>query len=177
MTTKKKKTRLEVLSELYEKLREPIPDDALTKDISRGTSFPLTSIKAQYIKKRLNEVLGMANWRLDGDYSEREGGDVEFQGRLIIFYGDYLDNPSEEELKHSTHTVHAYGYSKLKKLYGDTKKSARTDALSKAASEIGIGEEVFMGERPAHELPSSTTKQSSSFQDKKANNKSVDDSW
>ena len=43
------------------------------------------------------------------------------------------------------HSVEAIGYSDNKKNIGDTYKSARTDALSKAGSYFGIGNEMYKG--------------------------------
>ena len=45
--------------QIYDKLKAPFPKDAYSCDSSRG--FNLTSIKAQYVIERLNDVLGIMN--------------------------------------------------------------------------------------------------------------------
>jgi hypothetical protein len=102
----------------------------MTKDTSRG--FELTSIKAQYIVERLNEVLGITGWRMKGEFNSVDGG-MLYIGKLEIKITDMI------------HEIEAIGYSGNKKNPGDTYKSARTDALSKAASYLGVGNSVFKG--------------------------------
>lgn len=115
----------------YDLLSRPFPKSALSKDTSRG--FELTSIKAQYIVERLNESLGLFGWNLTGEYVEKKDG-VLYHGKLHIKIGE------QEKV------VEATGWSKNKKNLGDTFKSANTDAMSKCASKIGVGNEVFKGE-------------------------------
>lgn len=115
---------------IYEELKKPFPAEAYSVDNSRG--FNLTSIKAQYVVERLNEVLGIDGWELTGDYKEVEGG-VLFIGSLIINDG------------YKGHKQEAIGFSAIKKNIGDAYKGAKTDALSKSASLFGLGNEVFKG--------------------------------
>jgi len=114
--------------ELYDKLTKKFPDDAISSDTSRG--FELTSLKAQYIVERLNEVFGLSGWSLDGSFEKHDKG--------ILFIG-YL------KIKSLDHKVQAVGFSVNKKNLGDSYKSSRTDALSKAASWLGVGNEIFKG--------------------------------
>jgi len=122
----------EVISEqeIYEKLSEPFPQEALTEDSSRG--FPLTSIKPQYIIERLNKVLGVMNWTFGGEYEEKDNG-VIFKGALVI------------TVNGKQNRQFAPGFAPNKKNLGDTFKGAHTDSLSKCASKYGIGNEVFKG--------------------------------
>ena len=46
--------------ELYAALSAEFPKEAMTEDSSRG--FSMTSIKAQYVRERLNEVMGVDGW-------------------------------------------------------------------------------------------------------------------
>lgn len=115
---------------MYEALKAPFPDEAYSTDSSRG--FNLTSIKAQYVVERLNEVCGVDGWELSGDYT-KEGNDVMFFGTLIINDGT------------KGHKQQAVGHASVKKNVGDAYKGAKTDALSKAASLFGLGNEVFKG--------------------------------
>jgi len=111
-------------------LTEDFPDEALSTDSSRG--FDLTSIKAQYIKERLNETFSIFGWGLDGSYESNDKG-VMYHGKLTVEVGSDI------------RAVTAVGFSLHKKATGDTYKSAQTDCLSKCASFIGIGNEVFKG--------------------------------
>lgn len=115
-------------SDIYQKLTKKFPNDAISTDSSRG--FDLTSIKAQYVVERLNEVFGIAGWSLHGEFKPADRG--------ILFIGELT-------LKTLNHSVQAIGFSLIKKVLGDSYKSARTDALSKAASWIGVGNEIFKG--------------------------------
>lgn len=131
------------MSKIYEQLKENFKEDALSADTSRG--FALTSIKPQYIKERLNEVVGIDGWRLTGEYKEVDKG-VVFFGTLTIAIGDKM-------VSHE-----APGFSENKRNLGDTYKSAQTDSLSKCASFFGIGNEVFKGNVAPPSGKTSTTK-------------------
>lgn len=65
--------------ELYEALRADFPEEAYSADRSRG--HVLTSLKAQYITERLNEVFGLGNWSLSGEWQEVDDG-VLYLGKL-----------------------------------------------------------------------------------------------
>jgi len=122
------------LSDIYNKLKEPFTKDALSTDSSRG--FDLTSIKAQYVVERLNEVVGVGNWRHSGEYVNVEGG-VIFKGQLVI---------SNSGIDKTLGTVReAVGFSKQGRNVGDAYKGAKTDSLSKCASMFGLGNEVYKG--------------------------------
>ena len=122
--------------EMYEEFKKPFPKEALTEDTSRG--FPLTSIKAQYIIERLNDVCGIDNWTFEGKHEVHKEG--------IVFFGTLRIIGKDQGLERS-----AEGFSLIKKNLGDSYKSARTDALSKAASMVGIGNSVFKGEPQVQE--------------------------
>ncbi|HLD91221.1 MAG TPA: hypothetical protein VI911_09440 [Patescibacteria group bacterium] len=116
--------------EIYEKLSSPFPSEAFQVDSSRG--FDLSSLKAQYIVERLNEVLGIGGWDLVGAY-ERIKDDIIFQGKLFIRIDD------------KTYEHDGVGHCGPKKNVGDQYKSAKTDCLSKTASWFGVGNECFKG--------------------------------
>ena len=139
-------------SYFYKRLIQPFPEEALSTDTSRG--FDLTSVKAQYVIERLNEVFGMAGWRLTGEYKEVEGGvlyfaelSVQIGSEVITYTGEDDDDKTVEAERTELiwHTVEGVGFSHSKKNVGDTYKSARTDALSKAASILGVANDVFKG--------------------------------
>jgi len=124
------------ITKIFEECKADFPDKAYAEDNSRG--FPLTTLKAQYIIERLNVVFGINGWDLTGEFIDKDKG-VLFLGELKLF-------ASKEGVKEILHTVDAVGYADNKKNMGDTYKSSRTDALSKAASFIGIGNDMFKGE-------------------------------
>lgn len=115
---------------IYNELRADFPKEAYQQDKSRG--FALTSIRAQYIVERLNTVLGIGGWTLKGNF-DKQDNDIVYFGTLVFRVGD----------KYYTHE--GVGHSAIKKNLGDSYKSARTDCLSKIASLIGVGNEVFKG--------------------------------
>jgi len=117
--------------EIYDRLKAEFPKEALSKDTSRG--FELTSVKAQYIIERLNEVLGIGGWQLKGEFTDHPNGVLYFGNLHIMLPNDVC------------HTVEAIGFCGKKKNIGDMYKSARTDALSKAASQVGVANSVFKG--------------------------------
>lgn len=115
---------------LLEQLEKPFPKEAMTIDNSRG--FSLTSIKPQYIVERLNHVLGLENWSHGGEYEVVNGG--------VIFKGALVATVAGKQVRQF-----AVGFGKDGKNAGDTYKSAKTDSLSKCASYLGIGNDVFKG--------------------------------
>lgn len=149
------------LKKIYEGLKADFPKEAYSKDSSRG--FDLTSLKAQYIIERLNDVVGITGWKLSGEFQPTDKG-VLYMGTLSLV------NDSGELV----HSVEAIGYADNKKNTGDTYKSARTDALSKAASYYGLGNEMFKGNisvggaskvpsKPSKPTKPSTSKPTSGF--------------
>lgn len=119
--------------EIYKELSKPFPKEAHSKDLSRGANNPMTSIKAQWIVERLNNVLGFNGWAIDGDIYPSDNG-FNFKGYLTVF-----PNTDHE------HKILAIGFAKHGRNEGDSRKSCVTDALSKSASKIGVGNDVFKG--------------------------------
>lgn len=120
----------QLVDELYKKLIAPFPREAMSIDSSRG--FDLTSIKAQYVIERMNEVFGIDGWRFTGTYQSTDKG-VIYLGKLIYKIG------TEDYIREGV------GYSDNKKNMGDTYKGATTDFVSKVCSHLGVGNEVFKG--------------------------------
>lgn len=121
------------MDDIYKKLTEAFPDEALSVDNSRG--FDLTSIKSQYVVERLNTVFGVSNWK--ADYVVQIHNDQQCIVKCVLIAN--FDN-GEKMIQRC-----AFGGSPIKKNPGDTIKSAMTDSLSKAASHMGIGNDVFKG--------------------------------
>jgi hypothetical protein len=158
----------EQTNKIYEQLTAEFAPEALSVDSSRG--FELTSIKAQYVRERLNEVFGFMNWTFDGEYKEVETDGVLFFGTLTVKYGDEMNS------------INAVGYAPKKKNVGDMYKSANTDCLSKAASNLGVGNSVYKGLVSAESVKKAnqTTKlpqKRSSFNKPGSKSNSVNKGW
>lgn len=119
--------------DVYEALKASFDEKAYSP-LYKGDRT-LTSIRAQYVVERLNEVLGIGNWKVVGEWK-----DVE---ESIVFIGELTYTlPIEGAVEKSTGPV--AGASDDRDV-GDAFKSARTDCLTKAASLLGVGNDVFKG--------------------------------
>lgn len=151
-------------------IQAPFPLEALSSDVSRG--FELTSIKAAYVIERLNEAFGTCGlgWRYVHSPFEAirtDNGRVEIVTEVAFQYrtqvtdehtccGKVVWNTQQNEWKiygdgperdWSEPILAAGGKSVAKggAAYTDARKSAVTDGLTKAASMLGVGHEVFKG--------------------------------
>jgi hypothetical protein len=111
---------------LNTKLKQPLPAEAVSPNPQKPG---LSAIKVIYVVERLNDVFGLNGWHMDNEVVET-GGMVVVRATLAIpKYGIAIeqfggnDNPDR----------------------GDAYKGACTDALSKCASYLGIGMEVYKG--------------------------------
>ena len=146
-------------------LRAPFPTEALTPDTSRG--FELTSIKAAYVIERLNDVFGPcgSGWRyahapfetlvladqrteiLTEIALQYRVADSEQRGCPPVEWRDGW-RPDHDRERVWSEPIYATGGRSLGRgnaPYTDARKSAVTDGLTKAASMIGVGHEVFKG--------------------------------
>jgi hypothetical protein len=149
-------------------LRSPFPPEALSADTSRG--FELTSIKAAYVIERLNEVFGLCGtgWRYAHSPFEEVHTDtrrveivteVAFQYRFPATTDGIGCAPITWDAQASgwafrgetgvwNEPILACGGKSVGKggaAVTDARKSAVTDGLTKAASMIGVGHDVFKG--------------------------------
>ena len=108
------------------KLKEPLPREAVSPNPQKPG---LSVIKVIYVVERLNDVFGLNGWHVDNEVVET-GRMVVVRATLSVpryaiaieqFGGN--DNPDR----------------------GDAYKGACTDALSKCASYLGIGMDVYKG--------------------------------
>ena len=120
--------RKELPSDLLEKLKAPLPPQAVSPNVDRPG---LSAIKVIYVVERLNDVFGLNGWHIANEIVEK-GAMVVVKGTLTI--DDYGIR------------VEQYG-GNANPDRGDAYKGACTDALSKCASYIGIGMEVYKGLR------------------------------
>lgn len=117
-----------VTDEMRSKLCAPLPKEAITP---HPTKKYLSSIKSIYVTERLNKVFGVGSWRVKTEVVDRDNKMVVCKVTLSI-----PDYGIEYE---------CFGGNDNADL-GDAYKGATTDALTKIASWMGIGGEVFRGE-------------------------------
>lgn len=125
-----------ISEETRNKLRAPFPEEAYSTIESKSY---LTSIKAMYIIERLNDVFGIGNWTFKHEVILMPEQSNDFQvlikGQLILSNYDCLI-PEQ----YGSHKTKGKGVE-----LADGFKSAITDAITKSASYIEIGIDVFKG--------------------------------
>lgn len=113
--------------EQQQMLDAPLPAEAVSP---HPTKNYLSAIKAIYVTERLNRVFGVGAWRIRAEQVARENKMVVVKVTFEVpTYGIYYE---------------CYGGNDNTDL-GDAFKGATTDALTKIASWLGIGAEVFKG--------------------------------
>jgi hypothetical protein len=112
--------------EVIAKLKEPLPTGAVSPNPEKAG---LSAIKVIYVVDRLNEVFGMNGWRFVGEVVE--------SGPMVVVKG------SLKVAKYKI-CIEQYGGNDNADR-GDAYKGACTDALSKCASYLGIGMDVYKG--------------------------------
>ena len=124
--TENSRDTVELPEDLKKKLKEPLPREAVSPNPQKPG---LSVIKVIYIVERLNDVFGLNGWQVCNEIVET-GKMVVVRATLSIpRYGIAVeqfggnDNPDR----------------------GDAYKGACTDALSKCASYLGIGMDVYKG--------------------------------
>lgn len=114
--------------EMREKLTHPLPPEAVTP---HPTKKFLSSIKSIYVTERLNEVFGTGAWKIETNFVDKDNKMIVVKVKFTIpEYGIEYE---------------CFGGNDNADL-GDAYKGATTDALTKIASWLGIGQEVFKGE-------------------------------
>lgn len=113
--------------EMVAKLKAPLPKEAVSQHPSKSY---LSSIKAIYVVERLNDVFGIGKWQQRNEIISDEGKMKTVHSFIDIpEYGIYLDNFGGNDNVDE----------------GDAFKGAVTDALTKMASYLGIGMDVYKG--------------------------------
>lgn len=116
-----------VTDKQMEAIARPLPAEAVSP---HPTKKFLSSIKSIYVTERLNEVFGVGKWKVETEVVDKEGKMVVVKLKFSIpEYGIYYE---------------CFGGNDNSDL-GDAYKGATTDAITKVASWIGIGSEVFKG--------------------------------
>ncbi len=146
-------------------LRAPFPAEALSADTSRG--FELTSIKAAYVIERLNDVFGTCGvgWRcvhapfesiITADERTEILTEIALQYRIssdeqrgcppVEWHDGWRpDHDRERVWSEPVYAVGGHSLGRGGAPYTDARKSAVTDGLTKAASMLGVGHDVFKG--------------------------------
>ncbi len=112
--------------DLKVKLKEPLPREAVSPNPQKPG---LSVIKVIYVVERLNDVFGLNGWHIDNEIVET--------GRMVVVRAT-LTIP-----KYSIAIEQFGGNDNPDR--GDAYKGACTDALSKCASYLGIGMDVYKG--------------------------------
>jgi len=123
-----------ITDEIRDKLREPFPPECITQ---HPTKPYLSTIKAIYIAERLNDVFGVGGWNLESEVVERTEDYILVGGHIVL--KDYDVVTQYQYGGHKTtgkNTEIADGY-----------KSAITDCISKCASYLEVGIDVFKGNK------------------------------
>ena len=128
---------MDVTKEMRDKLREPLPKDAVKQ---HPTKTFLSSIKAIYVTERLNDVFGIGSWHLKVNHITTTEKSmvvvkVEFSiPKYDIYFECYGGNDNGGENSKNFDL-------------GDAYKGATTDAITKIGSYLEIGIDVFKGKQ------------------------------
>jgi hypothetical protein len=123
-------------------LQAPIPAEAITTHPSKTY---LSTIKAIYVIERLNEVFGPGEWRTTSKIVPMAGGEPYIEtttSRGRSMYTVLMDTIFEVPEYGIYYRVSA---SSTNDDIGDAAKGATTAGISKCASYLGIGMDVYKG--------------------------------
>lgn len=129
MTEKKKKNLT-----FIDKLLKPFPKEALAP-LKKGKGFYLTTIKAQWVVERLNEVFGPCGigWKYTTKFCREDSYVLAHVNLQYKVNGEWSE------------VINGTGGKKINPELADAYKSSETDALTKIASKLGVGNDVFKG--------------------------------
>jgi len=118
---------------LTDTLMRPLPKEALKKHPSRSY---LTTINPIYVTDRLNEAFGVGGWQFTPEVVQDDTNP-----KMVIMRGTLTAD------KHNIKVIQFGGNDNDDR--GDAYKGASTDALTKCASYLGVGAEVWRNFKPA----------------------------
>jgi len=145
---------LKIDSKMREALNAPLPAEAITQ---HPTKTYLSTIKAIYIVERLNDVFGLGRWDLITEIEDKSENYILMRGKLM-----FLDYDVALPSQYGGHQTTGKGVE-----LADGYKSAVTDCLSKCASYLEIGIDVFKGKQTG-KSNQKTTGQKSPYQAQKS---------
>lgn len=137
-----------ITEEQIQKLRAPLPAEAISPHPSKSY---LSTINPAYVIDRLNEVFGPGAWRTTcTEIKEKEVKKTSGVSIMVVV-------KLKLEVPDNGISYEQYGGNDNDDL-GDAYKGATTDALTKIASYLGIGLDVWK-EKPGKKKASSTSVQ------------------
>ena len=145
-------------------LDAPLPVEAVTQ---HPTKTFLSSIKGIYVSERLNQVFGVGAWHTKAECIERaSGGMVVVKVTLTI---------PEYGIEYESFGGNNNGGENSKNFdLGDAYTGATTDAITKIASWMGIGADVFKGKQTATKAPAQSKPQKPYLIPEKVSDKFLD---
>jgi len=132
-----------ITDEMRKQLRAPFPVEALSAVASKSY---LTSIKAMFVVERLNDVFGVGRWHLEHIAIKEQDDQILIKGSLQILDYDVIVSD-----QYGSHKITGKGVE-----LADGYKSAITDCLTKCASHLEIGIDVFKGLQKSNNTVSNT---------------------
>jgi hypothetical protein len=128
-----------VTKEMRDQLRAPLPSEAIK---AHPTKTYLSAIKPIFVTERLNDVFGVGAWQLRTESVER-------YDKGVVVVKDIFTIP-EYNIYYECFGGNDNGGEGSKNFdLGDAYKGATTDALTKIASYLEIGIDVFKGLKDA----------------------------
>lgn len=125
--------RKEIIDDkIREQLREGFPPEAYSAVDSKPY---LTTLKAMYVIERLNTVFGIGRWTIHTEVIKEQDDQVLIRGKM-----DLLDYDVDIPAQYGSHRLKGKGVE-----LADGYKSAITDCITKSASYLEIGIDVFKG--------------------------------
>ena len=138
-----------ITKEMREQLRYPLPPDAIKP---HPTKTYLSSIKAIYVTERLNDVFGVGSWTTKLHHI------VTAHNSMVVIKVDFAI--PEYGVYYECYGGNDNGGENSKNFdLGDAYKGATTDALTKIASFLEIGIDVFKGKQNTPQPPKDNEKQ------------------
>jgi Rad52/22 family double-strand break repair protein len=131
---------------MRDKLRAPLPDKAVKPHPSKSW---MSSINGAYIVERLNDVFGEDGWSALYEVIENNPQQKMIVVRVHLYANDgqkkirFLRNGEPDPETYTFYRQTFGGNDNPDR--GDAYKGACTDALGKAASQLGIASEVYKG--------------------------------
>lgn len=124
---------METNSKLLEKLRAPLPPEAISQ---HPTKPYLSTINAIYVVDRLNDVLGLGNWRVRNTIIE-----ADQHNKMVLIKAEFTAKIATDGAEAEIY-IESFGGNDNQDR-GDAYKGACTDALTKIASYLGVGSHVW----------------------------------
>lgn len=129
--------KLDLTNEQYELLGKALPSWAVKK---HPTKAGMSAIHPMAIIDRLNEVFGLGGWNFTTEFISCESRVQKTKnGERLVF-----DSAVKGRLEIETLVLEQYGGS-TNDDKGDALKGGATDSLTKIASYLGIGAEIYKG--------------------------------